>query len=126
METQTLFEQLQGLWPFFAGAGGLAYWFITQFNSIKSNDARLHAEVIVRIADTNAKLLGGQEIMSRFGKELSAIQNDLVKLSESIGRDNKEQADKFIRIDDKISHLQGDMGKAMSDTLIHLQHLGKL
>ena len=126
MTELSLFDMLKELWPFVAGIGALAYWFITQFNSIKSNDARLHGEVIMRISDTNAKLLGGQEIMSRFGKELGAIQNEVAKLSESIGRDNKEQADKFIRIDDKISHLQGDMGKAMSDTLIHLQHLGKL
>ena len=108
-----------------AAFGGIAYWFITQFNSIKYNDNKLHANLLEKLSETNSRLLGGQDIMNNFQKELNNIKRDVEKLSDNISRDVKTQTEKFIRIDDKISDLQADVGRSMSDTLIHLEHLGK-
>ena len=121
----TLMQELLDVLPIIGPAFAAIYWFWNRFNDIKENDNRLHTENMKAIESLKGELKVMQENVRARAKEVDQIGMQVSKLEESMSRDHKDQLEKFVRVDDKVSSLSHDANRQLSDAIIHLEHINQ-
>ena len=122
MQDTNLIAELIHVWPIVAGAGGFLYWLMRMFNDIKENDIRLHAENLIKISDMSNQVAIVQDSIRNNAKQIENAQADIDKLAEMMSREHKDQSEKFIRIDDKLSDLSACLTRDVSDIIVNQAH----
>ena len=122
MEQTDLITELIHVWPIVAGAGGFLYWLMRMFNDIKENDIRLHAENLIRISEVSNMVTLLHDSVRTNAKHIDNLQADIDKLADMMSREHKDQAEKFIRIDDKLSDLSACITRDVSDIIVNQAH----
>ena len=122
MNEITLLDELIDVWPIVAGAGGFLYWLLRMFNDIKENDIKLHSENLIKLNEVQNLLHLTQDMHRNSAKQIESVQHDMDKLAEMMSREHKDQSEKFIRIDDKLSALSAEVTRDVSDIIVNQAH----